>query len=62
MDKIASAHDLPKFVKVDAAAAHELRKVGTSSRRPPNIRDAFNRLELPAKAGTRHLIAMNLYG
>ena len=26
----ASAHDFPKFVKVDAAMEHELRKVGTS--------------------------------
>jgi hypothetical protein len=30
INKFASAHDFPKFVKVDAAMEHELRKVGTS--------------------------------
>src|SRR6516165_3837703 len=30
INKFASAHDFPKFVKVGAAMEHELRKVGTS--------------------------------
>jgi hypothetical protein len=29
INKFASAHDFPKFVKVGAAMEHELRKVGT---------------------------------
>ena len=29
INKFASAHDFPKFVKVGAAKAYELRKVGT---------------------------------
>jgi len=30
INKFASAHDLPKFVKAGAVMEHELRKVGTS--------------------------------